>query len=172
MPPVGTAAELADLIAARGPAVVLTGAGMSTESGIPDFRSAAGLWAEVDPFEVASIDAFRRDPLRVWRWYGPRIDDPTLFRGEKVVEQIGVPPRSTAVTRRVFASDGTLMYDTTWRSYYVGEPTVVRLGTKPRPKPEEPKAKGDAKAKPGATAGVTPPADQETASTTTATPRP
>ena len=71
---VGTAAELADLIAARGPAVVLTGAGMSTESGIPDFRSAAGLWAEVDPFEVASIDAFRRDPLRVWRWYGPRID--------------------------------------------------------------------------------------------------
>ena len=80
-----------------------------------------------------------------------RIDDPTLFRGEKVVEQIGVPPRSTAVTRRVYAPDGTLMYDTTWRSYYVGEPTVVRLGTKPRPKPEEPKAKGDAKAKPGAT---------------------
>jgi NAD-dependent protein deacetylase/lipoamidase len=74
VPPVGTAAELADLIAARGPAVVLTGAGMSTESGIPDFRSAAGLWAEVDPFEVASIDAFRRDPVRVWRWYGPRID--------------------------------------------------------------------------------------------------
>jgi len=70
---VGTAAELAALIAERGPAVVLTGAGMSTESGIPDFRSASGIWAEVDPFEVASIDAFRRDPLRVWRWYGPRI---------------------------------------------------------------------------------------------------
>lgn len=70
----GTAAELASLIRDRGPAVVLTGAGMSTESGIPDFRSAAGIWAEVDPFEVASIDAFRRDPLRVWRWYGPRIE--------------------------------------------------------------------------------------------------
>ena len=70
----GTAAELADLIASRGPVVVLTGAGMSTESGIPDFRSATGVWAEVDPFEVASIDAFHRDPLRVWRWYGPRID--------------------------------------------------------------------------------------------------
>jgi NAD-dependent deacetylase len=69
----GTAADLARLIRERGPAVVLTGAGMSTESGIPDFRSASGLWAEVDPFEVASIDAFRRDPLRVWRWYGPRI---------------------------------------------------------------------------------------------------
>jgi len=70
---VGTAAELAALLDERGPAVVLTGAGMSTESGIPDFRSATGVWAEVDPFEVASIDAFRRDPLRVWRWYGPRI---------------------------------------------------------------------------------------------------
>jgi NAD-dependent deacetylase len=73
MPRVGTALELAALVHERGPAVVLTGAGMSTESGIPDFRSAAGIWAEVDPFEVASIDAFRRDPLRVWRWYGPRI---------------------------------------------------------------------------------------------------
>ena len=69
----GTATDLAALIRDRGPAVVLTGAGMSTESGIPDFRSSSGLWAEVDPFEVASIDAFRRDPLRVWRWYGPRI---------------------------------------------------------------------------------------------------
>ena len=73
MAAVGTAAELAALIRDRGPAVVLTGAGMSTESGIPDFRSASGIWRDVDPFEVASIDAFRRDPLRVWRWYGPRI---------------------------------------------------------------------------------------------------
>ena len=74
MAPVGTVEELAALVRDRGPAVVLTGAGISTESGIPDFRSASGLWAEVDPFEVASIDAFRRDPLRVWRWYGPRIE--------------------------------------------------------------------------------------------------
>jgi NAD-dependent deacetylase len=70
---VGTVLQLAALVEERGPAVVLTGAGMSTESGIPDFRSATGIWADVDPFEVASIDAFRRDPLRVWRWYGPRI---------------------------------------------------------------------------------------------------
>ena len=69
----GSAADLAALIRDRGPVVVLTGAGMSTESGIPDFRSSSGLWAEVDPLEVASIDAFRRDPLRVWHWYGPRI---------------------------------------------------------------------------------------------------
>ena len=61
------------LIRERQPCVVLTGAGMSTESGLPDFRSAAGIWPEVDPYEVATIDAFRRDPERVWGWYGPRI---------------------------------------------------------------------------------------------------
>jgi len=63
-----------------------------------------------------------------------RIDDDTLFKGQKVVEQWGSPPRSTSVTRRVYRPDGSLLYDTTWRSYYVGEPTVVRLGSKLRPK--------------------------------------
>ncbi|HET9242390.1 MAG TPA: VanW family protein [Gaiella sp.] len=91
-------------------------------------------------------------PLRVegkvpWE----RIDDPTMFRGEKVVERFGAPPRSTSVTRRVYAADGTLMYDTTWSSHYVGEPTVVRLGTKARPKPEPtPKAGVPGTDEPGA----------------------
>ena len=71
--PVMSAEALAGAIEELQPCVALTGAGMSTESGIPDFRSSTGMWAEVDPFEVASIEAFRRDPLRVWRWYGPRI---------------------------------------------------------------------------------------------------
>jgi len=76
-----------------------------------------------------------------------RIDDDTMFKGQKVVEQWGSPPRSTSVTRRVYNPDGSLLYNTTWRSYYVGEPTVVRLGTKPRPKPEPSKpAKPDVKA--------------------------
>jgi NAD-dependent deacetylase len=64
---------LAELLRANAPAVVLTGAGVSTESGIPDFRSASGLWANVDPFEVASIDAFRSDPVRVWDFYARRL---------------------------------------------------------------------------------------------------
>lgn len=64
---------LAALLREHQPCVVLTGAGMSTESGIPDFRSASGIWAEVDPFEVASIQAFRRDPERVWAFYRTRI---------------------------------------------------------------------------------------------------
>lgn len=66
-------AELAALVRERQPCVVLTGAGISTESGIPDFRSPDGIWAQVDPFEVASIQAFRRDPERVWDFYRRRI---------------------------------------------------------------------------------------------------
>jgi NAD-dependent deacetylase len=66
------AARLAELIRDRQPCVVLTGAGVSTESGIPDFRSAAGAWTRVDPREVASIEAFRRDPARVWEHYAQR----------------------------------------------------------------------------------------------------
>jgi NAD-dependent deacetylase len=65
--------KLADLIRQRQPCVVLTGAGVSTESGIPDFRSQTGLWAEADPLEVASLQAFRADPERVWSFYAPRL---------------------------------------------------------------------------------------------------
>jgi NAD-dependent deacetylase len=66
------AARLAELIRERQPCVVLTGAGVSTESGIPDFRSPRGLWAQFDPFEYGSIEAFRADPAKVWRFYAPR----------------------------------------------------------------------------------------------------
>ena len=49
---------------------VLTGAGISAESGIPTFRDAqTGLWARFRPEELATADAFRRDPQLVWDWY-------------------------------------------------------------------------------------------------------
>jgi NAD-dependent deacetylase len=66
-------ATLAELLRASGSAVVLTGAGISVPSGIPDFRSpATGMWEGVDPMEVAHIDAWRRDPDRFWKFYGDR----------------------------------------------------------------------------------------------------
>jgi NAD-dependent deacetylase len=64
--------ELAKLIAENQPCVVLTGAGVSTESGIPDFRSPTGIWAEFDPLEYATLGAFRQDPEKVWTFYAPR----------------------------------------------------------------------------------------------------
>jgi NAD-dependent deacetylase len=67
-------ARLTELIERRRPCVALTGAGISTESGIPDFRSAGGIWAQYDPLEVANIEAFRRDPARVWEFYALRLD--------------------------------------------------------------------------------------------------
>jgi NAD-dependent deacetylase len=69
----GEVERLAELVRARQPCVALTGAGISTESGIPDYRGAAGLWRSVDPMEYASIDAFRADPVKVWSHYGPRL---------------------------------------------------------------------------------------------------
>jgi NAD-dependent deacetylase len=65
---------LADLVRERQPCVVLTGAGISTESGIPDFRSPTGIWAQYDPMEYATIAAFRRDPVKVWEFYALRLD--------------------------------------------------------------------------------------------------
>jgi NAD-dependent deacetylase len=64
--------RLAELIRERQPCVVLTGAGVSTESGIPDFRSPDGLWSEFDPFDYGSIQSFRRDPVRIWDFYARR----------------------------------------------------------------------------------------------------
>ena len=67
------ATRLADLLGASKRAVVLTGAGVSVPSGIPDFRTpGTGLWENVNPMEVAHIDAFRSEPDRFWKFYGER----------------------------------------------------------------------------------------------------
>jgi NAD-dependent protein deacetylase/lipoamidase len=66
------AADLAALLRAAGSCVVLTGAGVSTESGIPDFRSPTGIWAQYDPMEYATIEAFENDPEKVWSFYALR----------------------------------------------------------------------------------------------------
>jgi NAD-dependent deacetylase len=73
--PASTAAaeRVAALLRDSERAVVLTGAGISVPSGIPDFRSpGTGLWENVDPMEVAHIDSWRRDPDRFWSFYGQR----------------------------------------------------------------------------------------------------
>ncbi|MBW1780290.1 MAG: NAD-dependent deacylase [Deltaproteobacteria bacterium] len=60
------AEQAADLIIGSRVTVALTGAGISVESGIPDFRSAGGLWSRYDPAEYATISAFRANPQKVW----------------------------------------------------------------------------------------------------------
>ena len=69
----GDVQELARLVRRAGSVVALTGAGISVPSGIPDFRTpGTGLWENVDPMEVAHIDAWRADPERFWTFYGDR----------------------------------------------------------------------------------------------------
>ncbi len=58
--------KAAELMANSSFSVALTGAGLSVDSGIPDFRSPGGIWERWDPMEFAHIDSFRRNPERVW----------------------------------------------------------------------------------------------------------
>ncbi len=80
------------MLSASQSAVVLTGAGISVPSGIPDFRSpGTGLWANVDPMEVAHIDAWRADPDRFWSFYGERfasLIDKRPNRAHEVVAEL------------------------------------------------------------------------------------
>jgi NAD-dependent deacetylase len=64
--------DAAALIRSARHGAVLSGAGISTPSGIPDFRSPdSGLWTQVDPWEVASLQAFRHNPERFYKWIRP-----------------------------------------------------------------------------------------------------
>jgi vancomycin resistance protein YoaR len=90
-----------------------------------------------------------------------RTRDPELTKGRRVIDERGVPPRETSVVRRVYDSGGELLYENTWRSYYVGEPRKVRVGTKPKPVVVE---------DPTATTGVDETVGAETTPTTPADP--
>lgn len=66
-------AELVTRLRAARRVAVLTGAGISAESGVPTFREAqTGLWARYNPEELATPEAFRRNPRLVWEWYAWR----------------------------------------------------------------------------------------------------
>jgi len=58
--------EAANIICQSRQTLALTGAGISVESGIPDFRSPGGLWEKFDPMEFGTIQAFRADPEKIW----------------------------------------------------------------------------------------------------------
>ncbi len=65
-----------------------------------------------------------------------KVRDPTLLVGQKVVDSTGEPPRTTSVRRIVYDADGKVLHDTVFYSSYRGEPTVIRVGTKPKPQTE------------------------------------
>jgi NAD-dependent deacetylase len=87
--------RLAELIRSAGSVVALTGAGVSVPSGIPDFRSpGTGLWANVDPMEVAHISVWRREPERFWSFYGQRfatLEGKQPNGAHRALAELGVP---------------------------------------------------------------------------------
>lgn len=97
--------QFLDRIAAARHVCVLTGAGVSAESGVPTFRSAGGLWEKYDPRELATEAAFRADPDLVWSWYSWRR---TLIAGvdpnpghRALAEFPSVFPRLSLITQNV-----------------------------------------------------------------------
>jgi NAD-dependent deacetylase len=68
----GESAAARDQLIRAGRVVVFTGAGVSAESGVPTFRGPGGLWRTFRPEQLATPEAFARDPRLVWEWYGWR----------------------------------------------------------------------------------------------------
>ncbi|HSG06906.1 MAG TPA: NAD-dependent deacylase [Longimicrobiales bacterium] len=83
-----------DLLTAARRVVVLTGAGISAESGVPTFRGEQGLWKSYAPEDLATPGAFQRNPRLVWEWYG--------WRREKVAG-CAPNPGHLALARRALA---------------------------------------------------------------------
>ena len=77
--------------------------------------------------ETAPLSVVGATPVKITK-------DPSLKKGERVVDHPGVPPTATTVRRKVYDADGKLLYDNTWHSSYVGDAQLVRVGTKKAPK--------------------------------------
>lgn len=91
-----------DLVGSAQRIAVLTGAGISAESGIPTFRDAGGLWKNFKPEELATPEAFARDPKLVWEWYDWRrqiIARAEPNAGHKALVRLG--NRATIITQNV-----------------------------------------------------------------------
>ena len=96
-------------------------------------------------------------PLRVTAQQSiKRVPDPERLVGETSLEDYGEPARATSVRRRVYSPAGKLLSDNTWSSYYVAEPRIVHVGTKPKPKPKPPPPPKDEEPPPPTTTGEEP----------------
>src|SRR5689334_25376292 len=88
---------------------VLTGAGISAESGIPTFRGEGGLWKNYKPEELATPEAFARDPKLVWEWYDWRrelIKKAQPNAGHRALVDLEIAKRNfTLITQNVDRSE-------------------------------------------------------------------
>ena len=92
------------LLAGARNVVVLTGAGISAESGVPTFRGEEGLWKSFRPEDLATPESFRRDPRLVWEWYAwrrERVGRCVPNQGHLALARWALAGRATIVTQNV-----------------------------------------------------------------------
>jgi len=99
-------ADLVDLLRKTKRVAVLTGAGVSAESGVPTFRDAlTGLWSQYRPEDLATPQAFLKNPRKVWEWYISRRDRLSLAQPNPghlaLAEMEGHIPEFTLITQNV-----------------------------------------------------------------------
>src|SRR5205807_369096 len=98
--------------------------------------------------------------------------NPDLLVGQQVVDDNGTPSLATSVERKVYTSDGKLLYDDTWSSSYRSTPKIVEVGTKPKPKPKPKPPAQTTTTTTGTTPTTTETTPTTTEPTTTTTPPP
>ena len=118
--------HIAGQIQASTRVVVLTGAGISQESGVPTFRGAHGLWKNFRAEELATPEAFHRDPVLVWQWYNwrrglikplkPNPGHYALAELEKRIEDFTLVTQNVDGLHRTAGSENPIeMHGTIWR---------------------------------------------------------
>jgi NAD-dependent deacetylase len=91
-------------LARSGRLLVLTGAGLSADAGIPTFRGTGGLWNEHRAEDLATLDGFRRDPALVWDWYRERRDHAARCQPHTGQRSLALLPKSAAWRERVLVA--------------------------------------------------------------------
>lgn len=115
--------------------VVLTGAGVSAESGIPTFRGPEGLWQQYKPEELATPEAFQRDPRLVWQWYdwrrqkiaraSPNPAHHALVQVERIVPEFALVTQNIDGLHRLAGSRRLIeLHGCIWRMRCQAEKTV------------------------------------------------
>jgi vancomycin resistance protein YoaR len=127
---------------------------------VKGFAEGDGISVAIYGGETRRVDSSATPLVTTGRVPVKRVKDPTLPKGERVVEEEGTAPSRTTATRKIYAPDGDLIRSETWTTSYEGETRVVHIGTKVVKPTTEPKKKKDAELAPTET------------STTPTTPRP
>lgn len=119
--------EARGILAGARRVAVLTGAGISAESGVPTFRGPGGLWKEYRPEDLATPEAFRADPRLVWEWYEwrrgliaeakPNAGHQALRRLEDRIDAFTLITQNVDGLHRLAGSDGVLeIHGSLWRT--------------------------------------------------------